>query len=58
VSDVCAAREEEMGKIEIDFRLVVLKTIHLRAEYSGIERRIILKRILEKFLENIQAKMV
>jgi hypothetical protein len=39
LSNVCAAREEEMGKNEIEFWLVLLKKIHLRAEYSGIDRR-------------------
>jgi hypothetical protein len=41
---VCSKRGGN-GKIdEIDFWLVLLKKLHLRAEYSGIEGWIILKR--------------
>jgi len=44
---MCAAKEKEMGKNEIEFWLVPLKKIHFRAEYSGIDGRTILKRLLE-----------
>ena len=53
---VCSKRGGN-GKIdEIDFWLVLLKKLHLRAEYSGIEGGILIKRNLKNFSGEYQGK--